>query len=165
MWISPQWSLKKPKMFPLVAFPGVMYGCESWTIKKAEHRRSDAFELWCWRRLFESPLDYKEIKPVSPKGNQSWSWNFHVLGTWWEKLIHWKRPWCWERLKAGGEEDDRGWDGCMASLTWWTWVWANSGRWWRTGKPGVLLSTGLQRFGHNLATEQQLCNELHGKRI
>ena len=63
-----------PAMVCLVkemGFPLVKYGCESWTTKKAEHRRSDAFELWCWRRLFESPLDYKEIKPVSPKGNQS----------------------------------------------------------------------------------------------
>ena len=67
----------------------------------------------------------------------------------------WKRPWCWERLKAGGEGDDRGWDGLMASPTQWTWIWANSGRWWRTGKPGLLQSMGLQRVENDWATEQQ----------
>ena len=66
------------------------------------------------------------------------------LATWWEELTHWKKPWCWERLKAGGERDNREWDGWMASLTWWTWIWANSGREWRTEKPGVLQSMGLQ---------------------
>ena len=59
-----------------------------------------------------------------------WSWNSNTLATWWEELTHWKRPWCWERLKAGGEGDDRGWDGWMASLTQWTWVWASSRSWW-----------------------------------
>ena len=107
----------KVHIVKVMVFPVVMYGCESWTIKKAEHRKIDAFELWCWRRLFESPLDCKEIKPVSPKGNQPWifigrtgcwSWSSNTLVTWWEELTHWKRPWCWERLKAGGEGDDRG---------------------------------------------------------
>ena len=77
------------------------------------------------------------------------------LTTWCEELIHWKRPWCWERLKAGGKGDNRGPDGWMASLTQWTWVWASSRRWWRTGEPGVLQSMGSQRVGHNRATEQQ----------
>ena len=72
---------------------------------------------------------------------------------WWEELTHWKRPWCWERLKAGGEGGDRGWEGWMASLTQWTWVWVNSGSWWWTGRPGVLQSLGLQRVGHDWATE------------
>ena len=66
---------------------------------------------------------------------------------------HWKRLWCWEGLGAGGEGDDRGWDGWMASLTQWTWVWVNSGSWWWTGRPGVLWFMGLQRVGHNWATE------------
>ena len=70
-------------------------------------------------------------------------------------VAYWKRPWCWKRLRAGGEAGSRGWDGWMASLMWWTWVWANSGRWWRAGKPGVLQSMGLRRVGHNLVTEQQ----------
>ena len=70
--------------------------------------------------------------------------NSNTLSTWCEELTHWKRPWCWERLKAGGEGDNRGWDGWMASSTQWTWVWANWWRWWRTGKPGVLQSMGSQ---------------------
>ena len=82
-----------------------------------------------------------------------WSWSSNILVTWCKELTQWKRPWCWERLRAGGEGDDRGWDGWMASLTQWTWVWANSRRWWRTGKPGVLQSRKLQRVRHDLATE------------
>ena len=88
-------------------------------------------------------LDCKEIQPGLPKGNQSWiihwkdwcwNWNSNTLATWCEELTHWKTPWCWERLKAGGEGDDRGWDIWMASPTQWTWVWASSRRWWRIGK-------------------------------
>ena len=79
--------------------------------------------------------------------------NSNTLATWCKELTHWKRPWCWKRLKAGGEGHDRGWDGWMASLIRWTWVWASSGSWWWTGKPGVLQSTGSQRVEHNWATE------------
>ena len=82
-----------------------------------------------------------------------WSWNSNTLATWHEELTHWKRPWCWERLKTGGEGDDRGWDGWMASLTQWTWVWASSVSWWWTGKPCVLQSIGLQRVGQDWMTE------------
>ena len=82
-----------------------------------------------------------------------WSWNSNTLATWCEELTHWKRPWCWKRLRAGGEGDDRGWDGWMASLTRWTWVWVNSGSWWRTGRPGVLQFMGLQKVRCNWATE------------
>ena len=110
----------------------------------------------------ESPLDCKEIQPVNPKGNQSWifigrtgcwSWNSNTLATWCKELTHWKRPWFWERLKAGREGDDRGWDGWMASLTQWTWVWVSSRSWWWTGNPGMLQSMGPKRVGHNWATE------------
>ena len=80
-------------------------------------------------------------------------WSTNTLAIWWEELTHWKRPWCWERLKVGREGDDRGWDGWMASLTQWTWVWVNSGSWWWTGRPGVLQSMGLQRFRHDWVTE------------
>ena len=93
---------------------------------------------WCFwtvvlKKTLESPLDCKEIKPVNPKGNQPWlfigrtvaTWSFNTLATWCKELTHWKRPWYWERLKAG-EGDDRGWDGWMASLTRWTWVSVNS---------------------------------------
>ena len=85
-----------------------------------------------------------------------WSWNSNTLATWCEELTHWERPWCWERLKAGGEGDDRGWGdegGWMASLTRWTWVWVSSGSWWWTEKPGVKQSMGSQRVKHDWAIE------------
>ena len=82
------------------------------------------------------------------------------MATSWEELTHWKRLWCWEGLGAGGEGDNRGWDGWMASLTQWTWVWVNSGSWWWTGRPGVLQSTGFQRVGHNWVAELN-CTELN----
>ena len=145
-----------------MAFPIVMYGCESWTIKKAECRRTDAFVLWCWRTL-ESLLDCKEIKPVNPKGiNPEYSLEGLMLklklqyfGCLMRRTYSFERPWFCERFKEGGEGDNRGWDGWMASLTQWSWIWMSSGRCWRTGKPGVLQSMGSQRVGHNQATELQ----------
>ena len=77
---------------------------------------------------------------------KDWSWSSNTLSTWWEEASHWKRPWCWERLKAKGEAGSRGWDGWMATLTQWTWIWANSWKWWRTGKPGVLQSMESQNW-------------------
>jgi len=82
-----------------------------------------------------------------------WSWNSSTLATLCEELTHWKRLWCWEGLGAGGEGDNRGWDGWMASLTRWMWVWVNSGSWWRTGRPGMLWFMGLQRVRHDWVTE------------
>ena len=82
-----------------------------------------------------------------------WGWNSNTLATWCKELIHLKRPWCWEILRAGGEEDDRGWDGWMVSPTRWTWVWVDSGSWWWTGKPAVLQFMGSQRVGHDWVTE------------
>ena len=84
---------------------------------------------------------------------KDWCWSWNALATWGEELTHLKRPWCWERLKAGQEGDDRGWNGWMTSPTQWTWVWVNSGSWWWIGKPGVLQSMGLQRVGHDWAAE------------
>ena len=81
-----------------------------------------------------------------------WSWNSNTLATSCKELTHWKRPWCWEGLGAGGKGDSRGWDGWIASHGW-TWVWVNSGSWWWTGRPGVLLFMGLQRVRHDWATE------------
>ena len=81
-----------------------------------------------------------------------WSWSSNTLATWCKELTHWKRPWCWERLKAW-EGDDRGWDGWMASLTQWTWVWTSFGSCWLTEMPGMLLSMGSERTGHDWATE------------
>ena len=154
--------LTKVWIVKATVFPVVMYRYESWTIKKAERQRIDAFELWCWRRLnLESPLNSKEIKPVNPKENQPWmvigktdaEAAAPILRSPEEEPTHWKRPWCRERLKARGEGDDRGWDGWMASPTQWTWVWVGSGSWWWTGRPGVLQFMGLQRVGHDWATE------------
>ena len=82
-----------------------------------------------------------------------WSWNSNTLATWCEELTHLKRPQCWERLRAGGKGDNKGWDGWMASPTQWTWVWVDPGSWWWTGRPGVLWFMGLQRAGHDWATE------------
>ena len=80
-----------------------------------------------------------------------WSWNSNTLATWCEELTYLKRLWCWERLKVGGEEDNRGWDGWMASPTQWTWVWVDSGSWWWTGRSGMLQSMGSPRVRHDWA--------------
>ena len=136
-----------------IFLPVVMSGCESWTTKTA----------LVLQKTLESPLDSKEIKPVSPKGSQpwifsgttDWCWSTNTLATRCEQPTHWIRPWCWERLKAIGEGDCKGWDDWVVSLTEWTWIWANSGRQWRTEGPGILQSMGLQRAGHDLVTEQQ----------
>ena len=153
--------LTKVHLVKAMVFPVVMYRCENWTIKKTEHGRIDAFELWCWRRLLrvlwtarrsnQSILIFRSVLNIHWK-NWCWSWNANILATWCEELAHWKRPRCWERLKAG-ERDDRGWDGWMESPAWWTWVSLSSGSWWWTGKPGVLHSIRLQGVGHNWATE------------
>ena len=132
-----------------VVFPVVMY------VWELEHKESWVPKNQCFwtvvlKKTLESPLDCKEIKPVNPKRNQSWIFiertdaeaetPVNTLATWGEQLTHLKRPWCWERLRAGGDGDDRGWDGWMASPTRRTWVWASSGSWWWTGKPGMLHS-------------------------
>ena len=144
-----------------MVFPIVMYGCKSWTVKKAEGQKMDAFKLWCWRRLLRVPWTarrsnqsiLKEISPESSLEGLMVKLKLQYLVTWCKELIHWKRPWCWERLKEGGEGDDREWDGWMASLTQWTWVWASSRSWWCTRQPGVLQSMGSQRVKHNWAAE------------
>ena len=138
-----------------------MHEYVSWTIKKAEHWRIDAFELWCWNTL-ESLLDCKKIQSILKETNLEYSLE--------ELMLKLKRQYfghlirransleetvMWERLRVG-EGDNRGQDDWMASLTQWTWVWASSRKWWRTGKPGVLQSTGSQTVGHYWATEQQL---------
>ena len=149
-----------------LVFPVVIYGCENWTIKKAEHQRIDAFKLWCWRSLLRDPWTARRsnqstIKLINPEYSLErlmlklkLQYFGHLMG----RAEHSKRPWCWERLKAGGEGDHREWDGCMASPTQWTWVWISSGSWWWTGKPGVLQSMVSQRVGHNWATELNWTN-------
>ena len=99
-----------------------------------------------------SPSERRSVLDIHWK-DWLWSWNSSTLATSYEELTHWKRPWCWERLKVGGEGDNRGWDGWMASSTQWTWVWLDSGSWWWTGRPGVLRFMGSQTVGHNWTTE------------
>ena len=147
-----------------MVFPVVIYRRE-WTVC------IEALKNWCfWTVVFketlESPLDCKEIQPVHPKGDQSWVfigrtdgeaktpilWPSHA------ELTHWKTPWCWEGLGAGGGEDDRGWDCWMASPTRCTWVWVKSGSWWWTGRPGMLRFMQSQRVGHDWGNELSWLN-------
>ena len=124
---------------------------------------------WCFwtvvlEKTLESPLDYKEIQPVHPKGNQSWisirkidaEAETPIL---FKEVTHLKTPCCRERLKAGGEGNVRGCDAWMASPTQWTWVWVNPGSWWWTERPGVLQSMGSQRVGHDWATELKVMSK------
>ena len=151
----------KVHLVKAMVFPAVMYACESWTVKKAEHRRIDAFELWCWRRLLRVPWAarrsnqsiLKEISAEYSLEGLILKLKSNTLATWCEELTHLKRLWCWEWLKVGGEGDDRGWDSWMASPTQWTWVWVNSRSWWWTGGPGVLQSMGSQRVRHDWVTD------------
>ena len=132
---------------------------ESWALKNW------CFDLWCWRRLLIIPQTarksnqsiLKEVNPGVHWKDWGWSWNSNTLSTWCEELTHLKRPWCWERLRAGGEGNDRGWDGWMASPTQWTWVWVDSESWWWTGRPGMLQFMGLQRVRQDWATELNWC--------
>ena len=160
----------KDHLVKAMVFLVVMYGCESWTIKKTERQRklsvkemmllncSVGEDSWESLGLQEDPTGQswrKSVLDINWK-DRCWSWNSNTLATWCEELTHWKRPWCWERLKVGGEGDDRGWGGWMASLSRWSWVWVSSGRWQRTGKPGMTdgwQSIGSQRVGHNWVTE------------
>ena len=126
-------------------------------IWELDYKESWAPNNWCfWTMVLEKTL-WKSLglqgDPTSPSWKESalnihwkdwcWSWSSNTLATWCQELTHWKRPWCWERLKVG-KGDNRGWDGWMPSVTWWTWVWASSQSWWWTGKPGVLQSIGFQ---------------------
>ena len=153
--------LTKVHLVKAMVFPVVMYGCESWTIKKAEHWRIDAFELWCWRRLLRVSSTARRsnqsiLKEISPEDSleglmlklkRQHSGHLMLRTDSFEKTL------IWERLKAGGEGDNRGWDGWMASPTRWIWGWVSSGGWWWTGKPGGLQSMGSQQVGDNWATE------------
>ena len=129
--------LTKVHLVKAMVFPLIMYGCESWTKKKAECRRTDAFELWCWRRLLRVPWTARRSnKPILKEINPKYSLEVLMLKQKVQYFGHlmWRtdfleRPWCWERLKAGGQGDDRGWDSLMASLTQWTWVWVSSKNW------------------------------------
>ena len=156
-----------------MVFPVVMYGCESWTIKKAKHQRTDAFKLWCWRRFLKVPW-------TARRSNQSFLKEI-ILECSLEGLmlklklqyfgrLMWRADSCEKalnlgKIRAGGEGDDRGWDGWMASPTQWAWVWINSGSWWWTGRPGVLRSMGYkERLDWRLEKMNQSCQRrCHGE--
>ena len=152
--------LTKICLVKAMVFPVVMYGYESWTIKKAEHQRIDVFELWCWRRLLKVPWTaritnksmLKEISPEYSLEALMLKLKIQYFGHLMWRIDSLEKHWCWERLKAE-EGDDRGWDGWIASPTQWTWVWINSGSWLWTGRPGALQSMGSQRVGHDWVTE------------
>ena len=151
----------KVHLVKAMVFLVVMYGCESWTVKKAEHWRIDAFELGCWRRLLRVPCTARRSnQSILKKSIQNIHWRADVeaeapiLSPPDEKSWHIEKdPDAGKRLRAN-EAGNRRWAGWMASSIQWTWVWANSGRWWRTGKPGGLQSMGSQRVGHDWMTKQ-----------
>ena len=144
----------KDRLVKAMVFPVVLYGCESWTVKKAKHWRIDAFELWCWRRLLRVPWTarrsnqsiLKEISPGISLEGRMLKLKLQYFGH-----LMWRVDSLEKTLMLGGigdrsRGDDRGWDGWMASLTRWTWVWVNSGSWWWTGRPGMLRFMGSQSW-------------------
>ena len=144
-----------------MVFSVVMYGCESWTVKKAEHWRIDAFKVWCWRRLLRvlwtarrsNQSILKEISPGISLEGMMLTLKLQYFGHLLWRVDSLEKTLMLGGMGAGGEGDERGWDGWMASLTRWMWVWVNSGSWWWTGRPGVLRFMGLQRVGQDWATE------------
>ena len=131
-----------------------------------DYKESWVQKNWCFwtvvlEKILKSPLDCKEIQPVQPKGNQSWIFTGRsdveaetpILWPPDAEMTYLKSLWCWKRLKAGEEGDNRGWDAWIVSPTQWTWVWVNFGSWWWTGRPGMLQFIGSQRVGHDWATE------------
>ena len=150
----------KVRLVKAMVYPLVIYGCENWTVRKAVEKlmllnygvEEDSWESLGLQGDSTSPSWRRSVLGFHWK-DWCWSWNSNTLATSCEELTHGKRPWCWEGLGAGREGDDRGWDGWMASLTRWTWVWVNSGCWWWTGRPGVLGFMELQRVRHDWATE------------
>ena len=151
----------KVRLVKAMAFPVVMYGCESWTIKKAERRRIDAFELWCWRRLLTVSWTARRpnqsiLKEISPEYSLE-GLMLKLMLQYFDHLM-WRTDSLEKTLMLGKIEGRRrrgqqGWDGWTASLTQWTWVWLNSGSWWWTGKLGMLQSMGSQRVAKGYWTE------------
>ena len=143
-----------------MVFPVVTYGCESGTLKKAEHQSIDAFELWCWRRLLRvswtarrsNQSILKEISPGCSLEGLMLKLKMQYLGHLMWKSDSFERTLMLGKI-AGREGDDRGWDGWMASPTQWTWVWVNSGSWLWIGRTGVLRFMGSQRVSHDWTTE------------
>ena len=160
-----------PTKFRLVkamVFPVVMYGCESWTVKKAERWRTDAFELWCWKRLLRVPWTAKRSNQSILKNNPGCSLEGLILKLKLQYFGHlirradsFEKTWCWEKLRAEGEGDDRGWNSWMASPSQLTWVRVDSMSWWWTGRPGMLWFMESQRAGHDWATELNWNKQKH----
>ena len=144
-----------------IVFPVVMYGCESWTIKKVEHWRIDALQLWSWRRLFRVPciarrsnqLMLKDISLEYSLERLMLKLKVQYIGHLMWRTDSLEKTLMLGKMKAGGKGDNRGWDGWISSLTQWAWVWVNSGSWWWTRMPGVLQSMGLQRVRPDWATK------------
>ena len=135
------------------AFPVVMYGCESWTIKKAGRGRTDTPELWCRRRLLRVPWTARRSNsPEYPLEGLMLKLKLHYFGHLIRRTDSFEKTLMLGKIEDG-RRDDRGRDGWMASLTQWTWVWLNSGSWWWTGRPGLLQSMESQRDGHDWANE------------
>ena len=137
----------KVRLVKAMVFPVVMYGCESWTVKKAEHQRIDFFELWCWRKLLRVPWTVwrsnqsilKEISPEYSLQGLMLKLKLQYFGHLMQRVDSLEKT-----LRAKGEGGNGGWDGWMPSPTEWTWIWANSGRWWKTGNSGMLRPMGSQ---------------------
>ena len=149
------------RLVKAVVFPVVMYGCESWTVKKAERQRIDSFELWCWRRLLRVPWTarrsnqsiLKEISAGISLEGMMLKLKLQYFGHLMRRVDSLEKTLMLGGIAGRRRRDDRGWDSWMASPTHWTWVWVNSGSWWLTGRPGVLQFMRSQRVGHDWATE------------
>ena len=167
----------KVPLVKVMIFPVVIYGCESWTTKKAECQRFDAFELWRWRRLLKAPWTarrpsqfiLREISPGCSLEGLMLKLKLQYFDHLMQRADSFEKTWCWERLRQeekGMTEDKmvgKGWDRRrrgqqkIRTPAQWTSVWVDSGSWWWTGRPGVLRFMGLQRVGHNWATELNWC--------
>ena len=153
--------LKKVHLVKAMGFPVLRYGCESCVVKKAEHQRADAFELWCWRRLLRVPWTarrsnqsiLKEISPGCSLQGLMLKLKLQYFGHLMWRADSFEKTLMLGKIEAGGEGHERGWDGWMASPTQGTWVWVNSGSWWWTGRPGMLWFMVSQRVRHDWATE------------
>ena len=151
----------KVHLVKAMVFPVVTYGCECWTMKKAEHRRIDAFELWCWTRLLRVPWTarrsnqsiLKEVSLESELEGLMLELKLQYFGHLMQRADSYEKTLMLGKIEGRRRRDNRGWDGWMASLTRWTWVWVYSRSWWWTGRPGMLQSMGSQRVGHDWVTE------------
>ena len=148
---------KKVHLVKAMLSPVVMYGCKSWTIKKTEHQEIDAFELWCWRRLLRVPWTARrsnqsivtEVSPEYSLEGLMLKLKLQYFGHLMRTADSFEKTLMLEKIKGRRRRGWRGWDGRMTSLTQWTWVWASSGSWWWTGRPGVLQSVGSRRVRHD----------------